>query len=311
MATVDLTAPPPPPAGLLDALPRRVGLTLPELRLAADHAGGAPLPFESGEVADATGDPLEARLGLTRASAEDQAYAATLATLHEPRETLTRRGLLDDGVLDVGLAGALGLLATPTVAVDLDVVVDGVQARAWHREAGGAVATLATVDGVVFELAWFPATSWASELARTAVLPRDHDLHGTALPDVVDVPFELLDAAGEAARSGRADLLPVLAARHAGSVVDGDGEPVGEVDLASMLSALVIDTRGRLRALGAGVSGEGTRLVGVVSWVLLADGWRALRPHRRLGDEARVDVRRVAADDLAHDLAFVLAEAVS
>ena len=36
-----------------------------------------------------------------------------------------------------------------------------------------------------------------------------------------------------------------------------------------MMSAIAIDPRGRLRALGADVSGR-TRLVGVVSWVLLA-----------------------------------------
>ena len=313
MATVDLTTPPPPPVGLLDALPRRVGLSLPELQLAAECAGGAPLPFAPPDADITAGDALEARLGLTRTSVEDHAYVSTLATLHDPTETLTRRGLLDGDALDEGLAGALGLLATPAVAVDLDVVVDGAQARTWHRESGGAVATLATVDGVVFELAWFPVTSWAAELARAAKLPLGLSLHGTTLPDVVDLPFELLDAAGEAVRSGRADLLPVLAARHAGSVVDGDGRPVSEVDLASMLSALVIDLRGRLRALGAGVSGGQTQLVGVVSWVLLADGWRALRPHHRsgAGDGPRVEVRRVAADDLAHDLAFVLAEVVS
>jgi hypothetical protein len=51
-------------------------------------------------------------------------------------------------------------------------------------------------------------------------------------------------------------------------------------------------------------------LVGVVSWVLLADGWRALRPHR-VGDDHRVEVRRVGADDLPADLANVLAGVVS
>ncbi len=312
MATVDLTTPPPPPSGLLDALPRRVGLTLPELRLAAERAGGAPLPFEARDTERSDADPLEDRLGRSRASVEDRAYAEALATLHDPAETLARRGLLAGDDLDDGLAGALGLLATPAVAVDLDVVVSGVRARAWHRESDGAVATLATADGVVFELAWFPAAHWAGELARAARLPSDQELHGTTLPDAVDLPFELLDAAGEAVRSGRADLLPVLAARHSGSAIDADGRPIGDVDLASMLSALVIDTRGRLRALGAGVSGDRTRLVGVVSWVLLADGWRALRPHHQAqrGDDHRVEVRRVEPDDLAVDLAFVLAEAV-
>ncbi len=311
MATVDLTTPPPPPSGLLDALPRRVGLTLPELRRAARLAGGAPLPFEARyDARGVEGHPLEDRLGHTRTSTEDEAFAAALATLHDPADTLARRGLLERDVLDEGLAGALGLLATPTVAVDLDVTVDGVHARAWHREAGGAVATLATVDGVVFELAWFPATAWAIELSRAAMLPADRSPRGTTLPDAIDLPFELLDSAAEAVRSNRPDLLPVLAARHSGSAIDGGGAPIGDVDLASMLSALTIDPRGRLRVLGADVSGSETRVVGVVSWVLLADGWHALHPHRR-GDDQRVDVRRVVADDLAGDLAFVLAEAVA
>jgi hypothetical protein len=308
MATIDLGNPPPPAADLLDALPRRVALTLPELQLAAERAGGAPLPFVVSEPAQ-TG-ALEWRLGVSRTSAQDQAYATTLAALNDPADTLRRRGLLSGDALDDGLAGALGLLATPRVAVDLDVAVDGAHAHAWHREADGAVATLATLDGVVFELAWFAASSWADELARTAMLPSDRSLRGTALPDVIDVPFELLDAASEAVRSSRSDLLPVLAARHSGSSVDADGRPISDVELTSMLTALIIDTRGRLRALGADVSGHETTVVGVVSWVLLADGWRGFRP-RRTGDDHRVEVRRVEPTDLAGDLAFVLAEVVA
>jgi hypothetical protein len=304
LATIDLSTPPPPPSGLLDALPRRVGLTLPELRLAAALAGGAPLPFDLVDAARA--GALEDRLGASRSSSEDQAYAAALATLHDPVETLTRRGLLAGDDLDEGLAGALGLLATPTVAVDLDVTVESVRARAWHREAGGAVATLATVDGIVFELAWFPSSAWAAELARAAMLPTDQNLRATTLPDLVDLPFELLDSAAEAVRSNRADLVPVLAARQSGTAVDADGGRIGDVELTSMVSALVMDARGRLRALGADVSGDETRLVAVVSWVLLSDGWRALRPHRD-GEDHRVEVRRVTADDLAGELAFVLA----
>lgn len=305
MATVDLTTPPPTKSGILEALPRRVALTLPELRLAASLAGDAPLPFDVVEPGAA--GALEGRLGQSRGSAQDEAYAAALSTLHDPAESLARRGLRTGDGLDDGLAGALGLLATPTVAVDLDVTIDGARARAWHREADGAVATLATVDGVVFELAWFEAASWAGEIARAVMLPSDQTLHGTALPELIDVPFELLDAASEAVRSGRSDLLPVLAARHAGSATAADGSTISDVDLTSMLSALIIDSRGRLRALGADVSGGETRLVGVVSWVLISDGWHALRP-RRHGDDHRVEVSRVEPADLAGDLAFVLAE---
>ena len=46
MVTIDLTTPPPPPASFLDAMARRVALTLPELRLVAELAGNAPLPFD-------------------------------------------------------------------------------------------------------------------------------------------------------------------------------------------------------------------------------------------------------------------------
>ena len=51
MPTVDLATPPPAPAGTLQGLPRRVALTLPELRLLAEKAGGAPLPFDVAESA--------------------------------------------------------------------------------------------------------------------------------------------------------------------------------------------------------------------------------------------------------------------
>ena len=74
MPTIDLSTPPPPPTGLLDALPRRVALTLSELRTVAERAGGAPLPFdvvEPGRLA------TPSRAGSARAAPprEDSAYA--------------------------------------------------------------------------------------------------------------------------------------------------------------------------------------------------------------------------------------------
>lgn len=314
MPTIDLSTPPPPPDGLLDRLPRRVTLTLPELRLVAEHAGGAPLPFDVVTAGGTTA--LDDRLGRSRGSAEDEAYAAALASLHDPATSLARRGLLGAGDaegaggVDEGLVGAVGLLATPSVALDLDVTVGGVHAKAWHRHADGAVATLATVDGIVFELAWFPTERWAADLARAAAVPEDLSLHDSGVPAFVDLPYELADAAGEAARSGRRDLVPVLVAQHAGSVVDAAGVPVPEPDVSGLLAALGTEHRGRLRALVADVSGETTTVVGVVSWVLLADGWHALRPHRVDGVH-RVEVRRVDPLDLAPDLAPVLAEVIA
>ncbi|WP_205472669.1 hypothetical protein [Nocardioides sp. SYSU D00038] len=309
MSVVDLGTPPPRPAGLLDALPRRVTLTLPELRLVAERAGGAPLPFD--EVSDdpAGAPTLEGRLGATRSSTDAALRAAALASLPDPGTSLSRRGLLvgppGDGVVDEGLLGAVGLLATPTLALDLDVAVAGAQARAWHRRSGDAVAALSTSDGLVFELAWFPTTAWAGEVARVAVLPEDLPLRDSDVPDL-DLPYELADAGAEAVRTHRADLLPVLVAQHAGEVVTPDGDPVPDAEAAAALGALAEEAQGRVRALVADVSGRDTTVVGVVAWTLLADGWRSLTPVAD-DDGLRVRVRRVEPDRLAAELAPVIA----
>ena len=304
MPIIDLSTPPPPSAGLLDALPRRVTLTLPELRLVAERAGGAPLPFDL--VDPLATDRLDSRLGEGPSSVEDAAYAAALDSLHDPAATLGRRGLLEGDGATGGLAGAVGLLATPTTALDIDVTAAGIRARSWHRHAGEAVATLSTVDGIVFELAWFPASHWATELGRAAVLPTDLETSASSVPAHVEIPFELADAAAEAIRSGRDDLLPVLSARHAGSVVDGRGA-LGEREVTALLGALSREAQGRLRVLVANVSRGEPTVIGVVAWTLLADGWHALRP-RQVGDVHRVVVSAVQPADLAIELAPVLAE---
>lgn len=306
MPTIDLTTPAPAPEGTLEGLPRRVALTLPELRLMAEKADNAPLPFEVVEPEGGSASALESRLGQSRSAVEDQAYADALTTLHDPTEALTRRGLIVDDSADAGIVGALGLLATPAVAVDVDLNVDGVRAKAWHRQREGAVATLATTDGVVFELAWFESPHWPSELGRIATLPEDHVTEESRAPARVDFPYDLLDAGGEAIRSGRADLLPTIVGNHNGKVVDDSGEPVDDATVISVITALVGETRGRLRALVADIDAGGD-VVGVVSWVLLADGWRMLRAHQ-VGDDNRVELSRVAASDLAATLGPVLAE---
>ena len=129
-------------------------------------------------------------MGESRASVEDTAYYLdAVGSLHEPVDSLpAARAAVDGDDVDAGLAGAVGLLATPEVALDLDVRVGDVQAKAWHREADGAVATLATVDGIVFELAWFDAPQWGTELARVAVVPEDLDTGSSAFPSPSTCP---------------------------------------------------------------------------------------------------------------------------
>lgn len=303
MVTIDLTSPPAPPEGILEGLPRRLTLTLPELRLLAEKAGGAPLPFE--ESHPGAGTAPESRHAQTRPTGDDQAYLTALDTLHDPARSLARRGLLVDDVADAGVVGALGLLATPGTAVDIDIVIDRVHARAWHRTRGTAVATLATADGLVFELAWFEAAQWPAELGRVAAVPEDLELGDSAVADRVDLPYELLDAGAEALRSGRADLLGPIVARHSGST-GAEGRPVDDDAVVGLVQALSAEPQGRLRALVADIDTGGT-VVGVVSWVLLADGWRHLRAHQ-IDDTHRVEVRRVEPADLAASLGPVLAE---
>lgn len=310
MPTIDLTAPPMVPAGTLEGLPRRVALTLPELRLLAERAGNAPLPFDTdkldpGQPGEQVG-ALASRLGQTKVSADDQAYLSAVATLHDPTESLSRRGLLTDEFPDQGVAGALGLLAAPAVALDLDVVIDQVRGRAWHRQRDDAVATLATTDGLVFELAWFHSGQWAGELGRVPALPNDLGLEPSAAPELVDLPYELLDAGAEALRTGRSDLLGTIVAHHSGQVTGPDGATVDDAAVTALVSALVAETRGRLRALVADIDAGGA-VVGVVSWVLLADGWRQLRAHQT-GDAQRVEIRRVQPAELAATLGPVLVE---
>ena len=307
MVTIDLTTPP-PPTSFIDAMARRLALTLPELRLVAELAGGAPLPFDLPSGADEAVDAgsLSGRLGKSRGSVEDSAYTDALRTLHDPEDTLRRRGLVTDAGADPGVVGAVGLLATPRLALDIDVAAGATQVKAWHRQAGGAVASLSTCDGIVFELAWFPVDLWTTELARVTAPPEDLPLGTSHVPAHLDVPYALADSVGEALRSGRADLVPVLVDRSAGGVVLADGREISGAEAADAVSAVHSEGRGRMRILAAEVSERATTSVGVVSWVLLRDGWHSLTP--RHDDGARVAVARVDPDDLATELAPVLAQ---
>ncbi len=308
MVTIDLTTPPVRPASFLHGMARRLALTLPELRLVAELAGGAPLPFDlKGSDGDGPGTSgaLAGRLGQSRGGVEDSAYADALATLHDPGETLRRRGLLTDDGADPGIVGAVGLLATPRLALDVDVAAGPTQVKAWHRQQGAAVASLSTCDGIVFELAWFPVDQWTTELARVTAVPEDLPLASSHVPALLDVPYALADSVGEALRAGRSDLVPVLVGQSGGAVL-ADGVEVGDAEAAAAVSAIHSESRGRLRILAAEVSERATTAVGVVSWVLLTDGWHSLTP--RVDDGARVTIARVDPDDLATELAPVLAQ---
>jgi hypothetical protein len=292
MVTIDLGTPTAPETwDAWDGVPRRVGLTLPELRLLAERTA-APLPFDViAPTMSTTG--LASRLGPSAQAAQDSAYAAALTALGDPAESLAQRGLLtSDDRVDPGIAGALGLLAAPRTAVDLDVAAGGLRAHAWHRQRGDAVAALATTDGLVFELSWFSTAAWPAELGRVAALPEDIALRSSAVPTLLQVPLETVDAAAEAVRSGRPELVPIVA-----------GDPA----LGVVLTALAGEAQGRLRALVTTVDAD-PRPIGVASWTLLADGWHAVRPRRAASGDAEIEIALVEPAALAAELAPLLAE---
>jgi hypothetical protein len=137
------------------------------------------------------------------------------------------------------------------------------------------------------------------------VIPEELPLTTSQVPGVVSLPFPLADAAAEAVRSGRPDLIPVLAAQYDGAVTTAGDHTLSSADSALVLGALAGEARGRLRALATQV-GDSAGPIGVVSWTLLNDGWHAIRP--RFGAEPRVEIRSVSAADLGTELAPVLAE---
>lgn len=298
------TAPDPSGNAVTDA-PRRVGLNLIELQEAARLAGDAPLPFTV--ASPPASGAMESRLGSTPTASDDAAYRAVLAALPSAADSLDRRGLVADGRLEPGMAGALGLLATPSVAIDLDVALPGSRLRAWHRQSAGAVATLATCDGIVFELSWYRADVWPTELARAVTPPADVALAESAVPAYLDLPLDLAEAAADAVAGGRTDLVDVLLDR--GAAVRGEDGDLSPAEAHRALHALATETRGRVRALVARTpAGAAPRTIGVVSWTLVADGWRHLRPYRT-PDGPRVGIIPAEPADLAGLLAPTLAAA--
>ena len=275
-----------PPHGLLESLPRRISLTLPELRLVAECAGGAPLPFDGDPRADAA---FGGRLGRSP-GAPEQRRTPRRSPACTNRTSLARRGLLVDTGADESLLGAVGLLATPTLALDLDVGAAG-SGEGLAPAPGRRGRRPRDHDGLVFELAWFPTGPWADELSRVAVLPEDHPVRESALPERVDLPYELADAAVEAVRTNRPDLLPVLVgspgARHRRL-----RSPLPDVEVVS--AAHRARHRAERPAPGAGrrrVGRETTTVVGVV--VGAARGRLASpAPHHDV-DGLRIEVARV------------------
>lgn len=329
MPVVDLGPAPRPTPGPGPApgpVPRRVRLSLAELLLLA-RLCETRLPFP---VQPVVRSGLSGRLGDTAALHGPDLMAREVARVEEtgpgsPVDRLREQGLLDGedplaAVVEPEVVTAMRLLGAPEQTVWIDLGRSrpfAVQLHAWHHARAEGVATLATLDALHFELTWVALDGWRTELARAATVARPEATADQRFPDEVVIGHDLLVAGLEAVRAGRVEVLAELC-RLEGDVVRVDGQPVRPTEVATLLGRLDSGTRGRLRATvglvldaddrsdpGPHQAPPSTR--GLVSWVLLADGWRALVP---VTDSAEhlVVVRRVEPVDLASAVADLLAE---
>ncbi len=226
---------------------------------------------------------------------------------------LAAAGLAESGVpTDQGRA-VLAVWRAPTLAIELEVLVElrsgAVRVRSRQCALAGWVVCLSTADGHHFELSRLAADAWWLEVARAAHV----DIRtlrpvpaAEAVPDVVETPWELLLATGEAVRSRRHDLLDQLVEDHPGTTLAGgltDGlRTADDIDVRRWHERLESASCGRLHAAVMGRSGRGRPGAGVLEWVLLHDGWRSLTPLTRDG-RAMVRIQRREPVDLPGELA--------
>ncbi len=293
--------------------PRRVRLTRAAVDRLAELTGvpspGAP---ELAPVGGAAGG-LVGRLG-----DDVPAPAVPVADLDE---ALVAASLVADGVPTEEGRAVLAVWHAPALAVELEVLVrlrrGTVRVRSWHRNLDDWVVCLSTGDGLAFELTWLAAEDWWLELGRAAHVDlatlRESE-YAAPLPAVVETPWELLLATGEAVRRHRTELFDVMVADHSGTTLAGDSprmlETAADADVRLWHEQLESDSRGRLHAAVMGRDRRGRPGAGIVEWVLLGDGWRSLTPVTRDG-WTMVRIQRRSVVDLPRELAVRAAEVTS
>ena len=234
--------------------------------------------------------------GSAAARALDTCDGTAARTIIDPAAELRTWGLLStDDEVDASVVDALGRFAAPEILVDLVLGRPGVVLRSWHRLRDTRVVAVSRC-GAAAELAWWDQREWPAELASLVRAPGSADAHGSRPAAHLRLPFELVLGSGAALRLGRPDLLAELARRHA-------ADPVAAADQMRTLHGTA---RGRLRATVGTRRRPGRHPVGLLSWVLLPDGWHELVPDRH-ADEPMVVVRAVAPADLGDRVARLVA----
>jgi hypothetical protein len=160
--------------------------------------------------------------------------------------------------------------------------------RTCHSWQGRRVEVLRVAGGETWRES-IDVRKWGRELERICQVPVPDDVPPPP-PDEPDLPWDLVVGTGAAFARHRADLAAELLARV-------------DAPLRAQVDRLHRATLGRLRVVGTVPS---RRRVGRLSWVLFADGWRALTPYAGSGPDgprAMLRLERRAPEDLARDVA--------
>jgi hypothetical protein len=302
--------------------PRRVRLSRAALDRFAELAG-VESPATQMVVSTGSLDSLGDRLGdLGRDPAPPDAADDSAPEIgSDLDEVLAAAGLVDDGAPTEEGRAVLTVWHAPVLAVEVEMLVSQrrgkVRVRSWHRNLDDWVVCLSTGDGMLFELSWLSADDWWLELGRaahvdTGTLAETPD--EAPIPAVVETPWDLLLATGEAVERRRVELLDQMASDYTGMTLTGDSlatlETCDDADVRRWHEQLERTSRGRLHAAVMGRSERGRPGAGIVEWVLFHDGWRALTPFRRDGWNM-VRIERRSPVDLPRELAVRAADVTS
>lgn len=304
------------PRAALDRLAELVGVESPATQMAASRGTIEGLGARLGALGPrpatpAEPDPTPESVAATDAAADAAADAASGA--EDVDELLTAAGLVADGAATEEGRAVMTVWHGPVLAVELEMLLvlrrGRPRVRSWHRNLDDWVVCLSTGDGRTFELAWLSADDWWLELGRASWVAPDllrETPPGVGLPDVLETPWELLLATGEAVDRNRSELLDQMVADYTGLTRAGTGddlEVVPDADVRRWHEQLETAARGRLHAAVMGRSERGRPGAGIVEWVLFADGWRSLTPFERDGWRM-VRIERRGPVDLSRELSL-------